>query len=452
MKITFLGAAGTVTGSKYLLEANGKKILIDCGLFQGYKELRLRNWDKLPINPVTIDLVILTHAHIDHSGYLPLLVKNGFKGKICCSSATLKLCSILLPDSGYLNEEDAKRCNRYGYSKHHPALPLYTSEDAKQSLEQFQAVEFGKSFAIDEQLIFTLSRSGHLFGSAFITISNGKSVVIFSGDLGRRHDPMLTPPAQLKHTDYLLIESTYGNRLHDKRDPKEMLQEVINSTASAGGHVVIPSFAVGRAQLILYYIYLLKKEKLIPNIPVFLDSPMAISASSLLKEFKNEHKFSPKLCQEICKIARYTSSVEESKKIGEVKVPSIIISASGMAVGGRVLHHLKRLLPDENSTILFTGFQAGGTRGYRLIMGEKSIKIHGEFYPVRAKIFNLHNISSHADYEEILQWLSNFKNVPKMVFITHGEPDSAQSLKEKIEEKFGWNVTVPEYLQSEILS
>lgn len=451
MKLTFLGATETVTGSKYLIEDENKKILIDCGLFQGYKELRLKNWEKFPIDPAIIDIVILTHAHIDHSGYIPLLVKNGFKGKIYTSAATYDLCSILLPDSGYLQEEDANRANRYGYTKHKPALPLYTEEEAENSLKYFQTIDFDKKIDIGNGLSFILKNSGHILGSAFVILSNQEKTITFSGDLGRLNDPILRSPKKLQYTDYLLIESTYGNRLHKKIDPIVEIGEIIRSTVAKGGTIVIPAFAVGRAQDILYYINSLKQSGAILNIPVFLDSPMTINATKLLCKYKEEHKLSEELCMHVCDVATYTRTVEESKKIDSSPMPKIIISASGMATGGRVLHHLKHFMTDHKSTILFTGFQAGGTRGDRIVKGEKLIKIHGEMYEVNARVENLTSTSAHADYEEILEWLDNFKEAPKKVFVTHGTIEAAKSLKEKIEKQFGWNVEIPKYLQSETL-
>ncbi len=452
MKLTFLGATKTVTGSKYLLEYAGKKILIDCGLFQGYKELRLKNWAKLPVDPKTIDAVILTHAHIDHSGYLPLLVKNGFKGDIYCSDATYDLCKILLPDSGYLQEEDAFRANKYSYSKHHPALPLYTKKDAEDSLKFFKAVDFAKTIEFDKNISFVLNQSGHILGSAFISLFFDGKKIVFSGDLGRLNDPILRSPVKLHDTDYLLIESTYGDRLHEKTDPIEIIGKIIMETVQKGGSILIPAFAVGRSQSIMHYIYKLKESGSIPDLPVFLDSPMAISASKLLCKHNREVKLSEELCDRVCDTVVYTKEVEESKRITAMTKPRIIISASGMATGGRVLHHMKNMITDSKNTILFAGFQAGGTRGDRLLKGEKQIKIHGEMHNVNARIESITGTSAHADYEEILQWLGNFKKAPKKTFITHGESEAAKSLKEKIEKQLGWdNVVIPEYLQSENL-
>lgn len=451
MQITFLGAAETVTGSKYLLEYNDKKILVDCGLFQGHKEMRQRNWDKFFINPAKIDAVILTHAHIDHSGYVPLLVKNGFRGKIFCTSATFDLCKILLPDSGFLQEEDAAHANRYGHTKHKPALPLYTEKDARDSLEYFEALDFDKEHFIADDFHFTLTLSGHILGAAFVTVFCGKKSVVFSGDLGRPHDPIVQAPRKLLHADYLLIESTYGNRLHEKTDPEEILKEAIIKTAARGGNIVIPAFAVGRAQNMMFHLYQLKEKNLIPDLPIFLDSPMAIDATEILLKHAGEHKLDKELCAKVCKIARYVRTVDESKALNEIKVPMIIISASGMAEGGRVLHHLKHYMSDHKNTILFSGFQAPGTRGDKILHGEREIKIHGQIFEINAEIVNLNNSSAHADYEEILQWLGNFKQAPKRTFITHGSAESAASLQEKIEKRLGWNVTVPKYLQSEKL-
>lgn len=453
MKLTFLGATGTVTGSKYLLEDGGKKFLIDCGLFQGLKELRLRNWDKLPVDPASVDAVILTHAHIDHSGYLPLFIKNGFKGPVYCSEATADLCDILLPDSAHLHEEDAERANRYGYTKHHPALPLYTQEDARRSLGKFKPVSFGDEHRLNDFLSFKLTHAGHILGAACVHINDGQTKLVFSGDLGRLHDPVMEAPAQIQEADYLVLESTYGDRLHETTDPLDQLEGIITKTAARGGTVVIPAFAVGRAQSLMYYIYKLKTAGRIPDIPVYLDSPMAISATKLLQQHHAEHRLSKDECHAVCGSVFYTKTVEQSKEIYSKNngLPTIIISASGMATGGRVLHHLKHFIGDPRNTILLSGFQAAGTRGARLAHGETEIKIHGNLYPVRAEIDMLDNISAHADYSEILEWLGHFREAPRKTFLTHGEPEAASSLKFKIEERLGWNVEIPGYQHTEEL-
>lgn len=420
-------------------------------MFQGFREIQSRNWEEFPFDPTDIDAIILTHAHIDHTGLIPLIVKRGFEGKIYCSSATYALSTILLKDSGFLHEEDARRANKYGYTKHHPALPLYTQKDAEIALEYFHTVDFGKPIFLSDDLHFTLSRSGHILGSSFIAVSDGNRTITFSGDLGRPDDAILKKPAALDYTDYLVLESTYGDRLHDTSDPEEDIGDIIRKTAARGGTVVIPAFAVGRAQSILYYIHLLKSRNRIPDIPVYLDSPMAINATEILCKFKNEHKLSNQLCSDVCSVAKYTRDVEESKRLDQSTMPSIIISASGMATGGRVLHHIKYFVSNPKNTILFAGYQVGGTRGDRMVKGEKQIKIHGEYFPVKAEVINLSNFSAHADYSEILLWLRNFKKAPRKVFLTHGELTSALSLKEKIENEFDWEVIIPGYLYSEEL-
>lgn len=453
MKLTFLGATETVTGSKYLLEDSGKKILIDCGLFQGKKDLRLRNWASLPVNPASIDAVLLTHAHLDHSGYIPKLVKAGFKGPVYCSKATFDLCKILLPDSGHIQEEDADSANRHSYSKHHPALPLYTEEDARNALQFFRTVDFGKRYRIGDDFTFSLFRAGHILGAAFIRVTAGDGTsILFSGDIGRLHDPVMKPPAKIQGADYLVVESTYGDRLHDKDNPADDIEKIVRRTAARGGTLVIPAFAVGRAQALLYYFHLLREEKRIPaNIPIYLDSPMAIDATGVMKKHMSEHRLSPEECEAVCHVARYTRTPQESKEISENhdNMPRIIISASGMATGGRVLHHLKRFVGDERNTVLLAGYQAAETRGDRLARGEKEIKIHGQMWPVRAEIVKLDSMSAHADYEEILTWMGNFSSRPRKVFVTHGEAEAANAMRQKIEDRFGWDAVVPAYMHQE---
>jgi len=452
VNLTFIGATETVTGSKYLLQYENKKILIDCGLFQGSKELRLRNWDGLPFNPATIDAVVLTHAHIDHSGYIPKLVKAGFRGPIYCTEATFDLCKILLPDSGHLQEEDAESANREGWSRHHPALPLYTEQEARDCLKYFKPLPFGQVHALGGELTFTLHRAGHILGAAFIRISAGYTSILFSGDIGRLHNPIMKPPAKIQDADYLVVESTYGDRLHNTDDPTEDIEKIVRRTVERGGTLVIPAFAVGRAQMMLYHFYVLKSEKRIPNIPIYLDSPMAINATELLHRHMADHRLSPEECEAVCNVATYTRTVEESKAISENNngMPKVIISASGIATGGRVLHHLKHYVGDPRNTVLLAGFQAAGRRGDRLARGEKEIKFHVHLWPVRAEIVKLDNMSAHA-YSEILTWLENFSSPPRRVFVTHGEIEAAEAMKEKIEEAFGWNVLVPSYMHKEAL-
>jgi len=445
LKLSFLGGVGTVTGSKYLVEAGGRRFFVDCGLFQGFKQLRLRNWAPLPVDPASIDAVVLTHAHLDHSGYLPLLVKNGFRGEIYCTPATRDLCAILLPDSGHLQEKDAEFANRHGFSKHRPALPLYTLRDAEASLKRLAPVDFEQVKKLSASLSFRFVPAGHILGAAIVELTCGGTNVVFSGDLGRPNSAIVIDPTPIHEADYLLIESTYGNRKHETRDPEDMLAEIINRTAARGGTVVIPSFAVGRSQLLMYHLRRLKQAKRIPDIAIFLDSPMAIEASELFVSHADEEKLSKSDAQAICSVARFVVSVEESKALDQDPTPKIIISASGMATGGRVLHHLKVLAPDPRNTILFAGFQAAGTRGDAMTNGAESVKIHGAYVPIRAEVANLHMLSAHADADEIMAWLRNFQRAPQETFITHGEPDAADALRHRIEQELGWRCTVPAY-------
>lgn len=448
MELTFLGATGTVTGSKYLLRCGAKQILIDCGLFQGLKQLRLKNWAKLPINPSDIDVVILTHAHIDHSGYLPLLVKNGFSGKVYCSEATRDLCEILLPDSAHLQEEDARYANKRGFSKHTPALPLYTKEDAQNALELLTAIDFERDIDLGDGVSIRLSANGHILGSAFVRIQYKSKSILFSGDIGRPHDILMQAPTRIHQADYLVLESTYGNRRHDPVDPMIKLAAIINQTAQRKGIVLIPVFAVGRAQELMYYIHLLKTAGTIPDIPVFLNSPMAVDATEIFSNHRGEHRLTPAQVSALCRSAHMVNSVEESQRLNEIGGPVIILSASGMASGGRVVHHLKAFAPKPNNTILFAGFQAAGTRGAAMLDGVDSIKIHGEYVPVRAQVEFISNLSAHADYAEILAWLGGFDRPPQTTFITHGEPVAEDAMRHHIEEQLHWQVVVPDYLQT----
>jgi metallo-beta-lactamase family protein len=451
MRLTFLGAAKTVTGSKFLIHLGNKNILIDCGLFQGLKEFRLRNWAPLPIAAHLIDAVILTHAHIDHSGYLPLLIKNGFTGKVYCSSATKDLCSVLLPDSGYLQEEEAKFANKHGYSKHKPALPLYTKEEAEIALKSFYPIDFRKLKKLGEETYFTLIPSGHILGASLVQFMHYETDLLFTGDLGRLHDPIMYSPSIIQGTDYLIIESTYGDRTHQKMDPLISLAAIINETIERKGTIIIPAFAVGRAQHILYLVYQLLTSQRIPNIPIYLDSPMAKNATDIFSQSSHLHRLSPDVTKKVCETAVYINTKEESQALDHDTHPKIIISASGMLEGGRVLHHIKMFGTHPINTILFTGYQAAGTRGAHIIQGKRMLKMFGEKIIINAEIKELQNMSAHADSEELLEWLSHFNHYPKKVFITHGELHAAKALKDKIEEKFGWQCVIPDYLYSEIV-
>lgn len=453
MKIQFLGATQTVTGSRYLLSNGGTKVLVDCGLFQGYKNLRLKNWDPFPVPPAEIDAILLTHAHLDHSGYIPILVKDGFRGKVYCTPATMDLCSILLSDSGYLQEEEARFANKHGFSKHKPALPLYTQADAERCMDSFVPVEWGKRYALTKsgKVEFEFHPAGHLLGAATVVVlAEGKSIA-FSGDLGRMTDPITRQPNFVLGADSLVVESTYGNRRHIDSNPQNDLATAILRTFNRGGTTLIPSFAVGRAQLVLHYIRQLKADGTIPDIPVYLNSPMALRANNVFCKHFAESKVSMTEAIAICATAQPVLTVDESvdlnERLSKSHEPSIIVAASGMATGGRVLHHLKTIAPDPKNTILFAGFQAGGTRGDLMTRGAEEIKIHGQYWPVRAEVYRLDSMSAHADADELLSWISDLKQKPKTVFVTHGEAIAADELRLRIEDRFKINTIVPEYGQ-----
>lgn len=445
--LTSLGGAGTVTGSKHLLEMDGASLLIDCGLFQGQKHLREQNWQPLAIAPDKISAVVLTHAHLDHSGYLPRLVRDGFRRHIYATDATIDLCDILLRDSGHIQESDAEFANRHGFSKHRPAMPLYDVNDAERCLGYFRAAEFHKPIDLPKGARLTFRPAGHILGAATAQIDWNGQRIVFSGDLGRYDDPMLSAPEPVSGADYLVVESTYGNRKHEATDPVEALGAIIDRTTARGGSVIIPAFAVGRAQAMLYYLWRLKAAGRIPLIPIYLDSPMAIDASNLLARHIDDQKLSAELCREVCRVATYTRDVESSKAISSNHVPKVIISASGMATGGRVLHHLKAYGPDRRNTILFSGFQAPGTRGAALLGGATDVKIHGQWIPIRAEVANLPMLSAHADADEILRWLGGFQKPPRRTFIVHGEADASETLRTRIEGELGWKCTVSEPLR-----
>lgn len=443
-KITFLGGVGTVTGSKYLVQTGGQNILVDCGLFQGFKQLRDRNWKPLPLKPSEIDLVLLTHAHIDHSGYLPLLVHDGFRGKIHATTPTRDLCNILLPDSGYLQEHEADLANREGFSRHHPALPLYTQADAEASLKHFRTHDFNDTVDLGHGISATFMEAGHILGASSILLDTGNTRIAFSGDLGRYDNPIMHDPAPVTDADYVLVESTYGDTLHPQTEPEDVLEAIINRTFQRGGTVLIPSFAVGRAQSLLFHISRLRTSGRIPQMPVYLDSPMAINVSELFVRHAAAHKLTQEEARAACDVATYTRHSEDSRKLDTDLMPKIIISASGMATGGRVLHHLKVYAPDARNTILFAGFQAGGTRGAAMLAGVRKVKIHGGYYEVNAEVQNLHMLSAHADAEELMRWLGNFNTSPKETFIVHGEATASDTLRHRIGEELGWPCKVPE--------
>lgn len=452
--VTFLGAAQTVTGSKYLVEAGDRRVLVDCGLFQGLRELRRRNWDPLPVDPASLDAVVLTHAHMDHSGSLPRLVAGGFRGRIFCTPATFDLCRVVLPDGGRLQEEDARQANKHGYTRHDPAQPLFTEADAYRALSQFQPVGFERRLRIAEGIDVEFINAGHLLGSAFVkmTVDHGSDIdVLFGGDLGRYDRPVLPDPTPVPRADVLLLESTYGDRLHHPNDDGQELAGIINETVNRGGKLIIPSFAIGRVEELLYWIKRLEDAKRIPVLPVYLDSPMAIEALNYYRARANE--LDPDVqggTRDVCGFctARFqtVNSTQQSKELTRSKTTAIVISSSGMATGGRVLHHLVAALPDPRYTVLFVGYQAAGTRGRSLVDGAAEVKMHGQMVPVRARIAKIDSMSAHADQSEILRWLRGFEAPPRRTFLVHGEPDPMATLKKQVESTLGWTVEIPAYL------
>jgi metallo-beta-lactamase family protein len=451
MKLTFLGAAGTVTGSRYLLESDNAKILVDCGLFQGYKNLRLLNREPFSFNPETLDAVILTHAHLDHSGALPLLIKNGYRGPIYATQSTIDLCGLLLPDSGHLQEEDAYYANKHKSSKHEPALPLYSEKDARNTLRFFKPVDFNHATDLGFDIKLRFRPAGHILGASSVELTSNKGSLFFSGDIGRPDDTLMMEPAPIEHADNLIVESTYGNRTHEPAEDYTVLAEVITRTAARGGTVLIPAFAVGRAQLLLTVLAKLKQSGQIPPLPIFLDSPMAIDTTEIYQHHRSEHRLSIEECKNLSLVAKFTPTVEQSRELNHSHYPCIIISASGMATGGRVLHHLKFLGPDQRNSIIFSGFQAAGTRGAKLLAGERIARIFGQDIEINAEIISLPGMSAHADAGQIISWLKTLPIPPKQVFVTHGEPEAADALRLRIKDELKWDVQVPLLGQSVIL-
>ncbi|PMV86180.1 MBL fold metallo-hydrolase [Pseudomonas sp. FW306-1C-G01A] len=448
MRMTFLGAAGTVTGSKYLLEHRDQHVLIDCGLFQGYKQLRLHNWDPFQLPVRDLQAIVLTHAHLDHSGYLPVLARNGYRGPVYATPATCELVKILLRDSGRLQEEEAEFANRHGFSKHAPALPLYTEQDAERALKLLHPVELHHRVTIVPGLSILLRGAGHILGAATVEIVADGITLVCSGDLGRPNDPLMFAPETIEQTDYLLIESTYGDRRHPEESPEKQLAEVITHTALRHGITLVPSFAVGRAQLLMYHLYRLKQQHAIPDLPIYLNSPMATDVTRLYQRFRSEHRLSLEDCEGMCQGTHFVRATRDSIELDQQRTPAVIIAASGMATGGRVLHHLKALAPNPLNTLLIPGFQAGGTRGAQIIAGAPSVRIHGKEVPIRAEVVPMETLSAHADADEIIEWLRGFKRPPKHTYVVHGEPNASDVLRRRISLELGWSVSVPEYRDS----
>jgi len=445
--LQFLGANATVTGSRHLVTAGSSRILVDCGLFQGYKPLRLRNWAEFPVDPASIDAVVLTHAHLDHSGYLPRLVRSGFRGRVWCTEATRSLCGILLPDSGRLLEEEAGYANRSGSSKHHPAEPLYSEADARASLAHLQGVGFEQPFEPVPGVRATLRMQGHILGAAAATLEFEDTRLTFSGDLGRPDDPVMLAPAPLADSDWVVVESTYGNRVHPTESLKQELLAVLQRVVARNGVVVIPAFAVGRAQMLLHVIAQLQATGQLQEVPVYLNSPMAASVTGLYRQYPQLHRLDAADLEAMQRGTRIVDSVEASKALNRRKGPMVIVSASGMATGGRVLHHLVAFAPDPRNAIVLCGYQAGGTRGASLAAGNKQLRIFGQDIHVGAEVAQLAAGSAHADADEILAWLRTAPKAPRKVFVTHGESDAADALRARIEHELGWPAHFPEYLE-----
>ena len=475
INLTFLGAARTVTGSKYLVESNGVRVLVDAGLFQGLKDLRVRNWQDLPVPASSIEAIVLTHAHLDHCGYLPRLIAQGFRGRVFCTQGTQDLCRIVLPDAGKLQEEDAAFANRHQFSKHKPALPLYTEVDAQRALTHLQPCGYERTMPLARGIEVEFINAGHLLGSSYVRMLIDGRTILFGGDLGRFGRPVLPDPTMVASADFLLVESTYGNRAHEQDDNGARLAAIVNETANRGGKLIIPAFAIGRVEELCYWLKRLEAEKRIPVLPVFVDSPMA--GAALARYTERVHELDPELQpeqrddraphdaaapnpepvrrrtamqeREVCVFCterfRVVVTPDDSKQLTASKMPAIVISASGMAEGGRVLHHLKAALPDARNTVLFAGYQGAGTRGRRLLDGETTVKIHGQWVPVAARIEQIDSMSAHADANEIMQWLRGFTAPPQRTFIVHGEPDAQDALGARIKAELGWTCHAPEY-------
>jgi len=448
MKLTSYGAADGVTGSKHLIELAGARVLLDCGMFQGLKLHRERNWLPAPFDVASLDAVVLSHAHLDHSGWLPVLIKRGYRGPVYASTATRDLADVLLRDSAHLQEEDARRTNRYGLSKHGKALPLYTGADAVRAVQRITPLAAGRSIKVG-RIEVSLTPVGHLLGANAVTLAAGRERIVFSGDLGRQHDLLLPPPERIASADVLLIEATYGNRTHPTDDVQLALGNIIRRTVQRGGSVLLPAFAVGRAQALMLVLQRLKRDGDIPpSLPIFLDSPMAIAATEVTLRHRKLLSVPRREIDTLTDGVRFIETAAQSQRLARSRYPAVIISASGMATGGRVLHHLSAMAPDARHHIVFPGFQVAGTRGARLVAGEREIKIFGEMVPVRAEVSHLEGFSGHADADELMQWLRGFERAPRHAFVVHGDPDATDALRFRIGNELGWNASVPPHAQT----
>lgn len=443
IKIKFLGAAQTVTGSKHLVSAYGKNILIDCGMFQGLKELRMLNWQPLAFPAEEVDAVLLTHGHLDHTGFLPRLVKEGFSGKIIATEPTLRIAEIILKDSAKIQEEDAIRANKYKYSKHHPALPLYGLEEVDNTLPLFQSAPLNEWIPFNEHISFRFRYNGHILGATFIELRVGEKILVFSGDIGRVNDPLLYPPEKPEKADVLVVEATYGDRFHPQEPAKNVLERIINDSAQKKGTILIPSFSVERTQLLMYLFWQLTKEKKMPDIPVYMDSPMGKNVLEVFHNNSTWHKLSNDECSEMCNVIHCVKTLNESNALRDNPKPKIVIAGGGMATGGRVLNYFAKYLGDSNATILLVGYQAEGTRGRALLEGAKQLKLFGKYFTVRAQTENIEGLSGHADQSEIIDWMQNLNQSPERIFIVHCEPKSAGGLKDKIKNVYDWDCEIP---------
>lgn len=444
IRITFLGAAGTVTGSRHLVELDGRRLLVDCGMFQGYKTLRARNWAPFPVDPASIDTVLLTHAHIDHTGWLPALVRDGFRGPIWCTPGTADLSRILLPDAAHIQEEDARFASKHRTSRHDPARPLYTTADAERALELLRPrpvdVPFEPCAGIDAQF----TPAGHIIGAASLRIRNDATSVLFTGDVGRPTDPVMRPPSVPLPADHVVTESTYGNRQHPVTDPIDDLADIVAMTARRGGTLLIPVFAVGRAQTVLHLVSRLRTAGRIPDVATYLDSPMAVDTTELFCRHLDQHRLTPTECAQMCDGVEFVRTVDDSKRLASVRGPMILLSASGMLTGGRVLHHLERLAPDHRNTVLLVGYQAPGTRGDALATGARTIKLFGTTTTVRATVAQIDGLSAHADATELTAWLGQLPTPSRGASIVHGEPAAADAFRQRLRDELGWNASIPD--------
>lgn len=443
MQITFWGAAETVTGSRFVVDAAGSRVLVDCGLFQGVKRLRQANWAAFPVDPASIDAVVVTHAHLDHTGYLPALARDGFRGPIWCTTGTAALSRIMLVDAAHIQEEDARYANRRKSSRHHPARPLYTADDAELAISRLRPVPFDVPFQPAPELEARFTRAGHILGAAAVRVTDGDQSVVFSGDVGRSDDPVMLPPAPPPPSDHVVVESTYGNRHHPNEDPFDAIAEVVTSTVGRGGIVLIPVFAVGRAQTILHLLATLRRDGRIPSVPTYLNSPMAVRVTETFLAAGGEHRLSDEQVDALVDGVELVRSVEESKDLTARRGPMIVLSASGMLTGGRVLHHLFQVGPHRRNTIVLPGFQAAGTRGEALLAGADTLRVFGEDVPIRARVVRLDSLSAHADSDQLISWLRACPTAPTAVSVVHGEPSAADALRRRVEHELGWPASVP---------